>query len=43
MGKKEKNQRQSNIELIRILAMIGVIILHYSNPKMGGVLHMRMG
>lgn len=37
MEKKDKEQRQSNIELIRILAILGVIIMHYSNPKMGGV------
>ena len=29
-------ERQSNIELARILASIGVIILHYNNPNIGG-------
>lgn len=28
--------RESNIELLRILAMIGVILLHYNNPTIGG-------
>ena len=28
--------RQSNIELLRILAAEGVIILHYNNAGMGG-------
>ena len=34
MGKQE---RQSNIELLRILLMLGVIILHY-NGMGGGVI-----
>lgn len=29
-------KRQSNIELLRIFAMCGVIILHYNNETMGG-------
>lgn len=29
-------QRDSNIELLRILAIIGVIVLHYNNPAIGG-------
>lgn len=29
-------QRNSNIELLRIMSMIGVIILHYNNPGIGG-------
>lgn len=33
-----KTQRQSNIELLRILAMLGVIILHYNNPLVGGAI-----
>lgn len=28
--------RQSGIELLRIIAILGVIILHYNNPDMGG-------
>jgi hypothetical protein len=32
-----KRERESNIELLRILTMIGVIILHYNNPEIGGV------
>lgn len=28
-------QRNSNIELLRILSMVGVIILHYNNPEIG--------
>lgn len=31
-----KKERQSNIELLRILAIIGVIVLHYNNPANGG-------
>lgn len=31
-----KKERQSNIELLRILAIGGVIILHYNNPSGGG-------
>lgn len=30
-----KRERQSNIELLRILAIAGVIILHYNNPVAG--------
>ena len=29
-------ERESNIELLRILTMMGVIILHYNNPRIGG-------
>ncbi len=32
--------RQANIELIRILSMIGIIIMHCLNPKIGGMLDM---
>lgn len=32
----EKNKRQSNIELLRILSILGVIILHYNNKTIGG-------
>jgi len=35
MGTKE--ERQVNIELVRILAMCGVVFMHYCNPGMGGV------
>ena len=31
-----KSERQSNIELLRILSAIGVIILHYNNAGIGG-------
>lgn len=31
-----KAERQSNIELLRILAIMGVVILHYNNPLIGG-------
>ncbi|MDO4973581.1 MAG: acyltransferase [Eubacteriales bacterium] len=31
-----KNQRSSNIELLRLLCMLGVIFLHYYNAGMGG-------
>ncbi|MBR5089249.1 MAG: acyltransferase [Ruminiclostridium sp.] len=32
----DRANRQSNIELLRIIAACGVIILHYNNPKIGG-------
>ena len=32
----ERSKRQSNIELLRIVAACGVIILHYNNPNIGG-------
>ena len=32
----ERAERQSNIELLRILTMCGVVILHYNNETMGG-------
>ncbi len=33
---EEKKERQSNIELLRILAAVEVILLHYNNPSIGG-------
>ncbi len=33
---EKSGQRESNIELLRILAMAGIIILHFNNPDMGG-------
>ena len=32
----KSKERQSNIELLRILTVLGVIILHYINPNIGG-------
>lgn len=32
----DKSKRKSNIELLRILSMLGVIILHYNNKTIGG-------
>lgn len=32
----KKADRQSNIELLRILAILGVVVLHYNNPILGG-------
>ena len=32
----DRAKRQSNIELLRIIAACGVIILHYNNPNIGG-------
>ena len=32
----DKSNRKSNIELLRILSMLGVIILHYNNKTIGG-------
>lgn len=34
--KDKKNYRDSNIELLRILSIWGVIILHYNNQTIGG-------
>ena len=31
-----RKERQSNIELLRIISIMGVIILHYNNPVIGG-------
>ncbi|WP_291236076.1 hypothetical protein [Frisingicoccus sp.] len=31
------NERASNIELLRIISMLGIITLHYFNEDMGGV------
>ena len=28
--------RKSNIELLRVLTMLGVLILHYNNKQIGG-------
>ena len=33
-----KAMRQSNIELLRILAAFGVIVQHYNNPNIGGAI-----
>ena len=30
---KEKTKRNSSIELLRIISMIGVVILHYNNAS----------
>ena len=35
---KQKAPRESNIELLRILAAMGVIILHYNNANIGGAM-----
>ena len=32
----ERTDRQSNIELLRIFAALGVVLLHYNNPRLGG-------
>lgn len=32
----KKAERQSNIELLRVLAILGVVVLHYNNPVLGG-------
>ena len=34
--KRLDNYRNSSIELLRIIAMMGVVILHYNNGQMGG-------
>lgn len=35
-AKSGKKQRDSNIELLRIFTMLGVIVLHYNNAEIGG-------
>lgn len=35
---KKKTVRDSNIELLRIITMMGVIVLHYNNKSIGGAL-----
>lgn len=37
-SKQASKQRQSGIELLRIFAAMGVVILHYNNGMMGGAL-----
>ena len=34
---KIKNDRDSNIELLRVFTMIGVVMLHINNSQMGGL------
>ncbi|MBR6401872.1 MAG: acyltransferase [Eubacterium sp.] len=34
--KGSRDNRQSNIELLRIVTALGVIVLHYNNPNIGG-------
>ena len=36
-------QRESNIELLRICTMSGVILLHYNNPGIGGAFNHAQG
>ena len=43
IGRQAGRQRQSGIELLRILAAVGVIILHYNNPMIGGGLNIAEG
>lgn len=31
----KERDRESNIELLRVFPMIGVILLHYNNPTIG--------
>ena len=35
-----KTKRESGIELLRIFAILGVVILHYNNPVFGGALEL---
>ena len=35
-----KKPRQSGVELLRIFALMGVVILHYYNANIGGVFPM---
>ena len=39
----ERQQSQSNIELLRIFSMLGVIVLHYNNTKIGGAFALASG
>ena len=39
----ERRERNSGIELLRILAAMGVIILHYNNAEIGGGLKYSSG
>lgn len=39
----ERRERNSGIELLRILAAMGVIILHYNNAEIGGGLKYAAG
>ena len=39
----DKAKRQSNIELLRIMTMCGVIVLHYNNATIGGGLAYAQG
>ena len=32
----ERTERQSNIELLRVFAALGVVLLHYNNSNIGG-------
>ena len=36
VSKETVKIRQSNIELLRIISMLGIIVLHYNNSDMGG-------
>lgn len=36
---EERMERNSSIELLRIIAIIGVVILHYNNSGMGGAFY----
>ena len=40
---RPRTERQSNIELLRILSMLGVIVLHYNNTEIGGALRVASG
>ena len=42
-GRQAGRQRQSGIELLRILSATGVIVLHYNNPMIGGALNIGTG
>ena len=44
LTREKETERRSNIELLRILAMAGVIVLHYNNESIGGGLeYVQMG
>ena len=36
VSKNTVTKRQTNIELLRIISMLGIIVLHYNNSDMGG-------
>ena len=38
MQKKQIVTRNSSLDLLKILSILGVIVLHYNNPQIGGIM-----